>query len=106
MSKRCTWIALTLTLALLFLSGCSRSSEAKVTVHNAGELAVKVTIYYTTSTILVGNSDTFTLTWPGRNTLHINMTSYPVGQTSRVENTDLELNNGDDITVNVEFKKL
>jgi len=104
MSKRCGWIAL--ALVLLFLGGCTRNSEAKVTVHNTGELAIKVTIYYTSSTIIVGGSDTFTLTWPGRSTMHVNMSSYPIGQTARVMNQDLELKNGDDLSVNVEFKKL
>jgi hypothetical protein len=106
MSKRCGWIALALGVALIFMGGCSRTSEAKVTVYNTGELTIKVTIYYSTSTISVGNSDTFTVSWPGRNTLRINMVSYPVNQTARLENTELLLKNGDDISLNVEFKKL
>jgi hypothetical protein len=105
MKKRYAWIALAVGL-MLALGGCTRNSEAKVTVHNTGELGIKVTIYYSTSTIPVGGSDTFTVTWPGRKTLHLNMASYPVGQTSRIENTDLALNNGDDINLDVAFEKL
>ena len=99
MSKRCGWIILALGLALLFMGGCIRNSEAKVTVHNTGELGIKVTIYNSTSTIPVGSSDTFTVTWPGRSTLHVNMSSFPVAQSSRLVNQDLALNNGDDISV-------
>jgi len=106
MSKHCGWIALALVLVLLFLSGCTRTSEAKVTVNNTGELAIKVSIYYTTSTILVGKSDIFTISWPGRSPIHLSMAAYPVNQDLRVEHTDLVLNHGDNLSFNVEFKKL
>ncbi len=84
MSKRCGWIVL--LLVLLGLTGCTRTSEAKVNVTNKGELSIKVVISYSTSEIAPGKSDTFTLTWPGRGTLNVNMLYYPVAQPARSQN--------------------
>ncbi len=50
-----------LILVLLFLTGCSSSSEAKINVYNNGELSIKVTIYYSTMEIAPGKREGFTL---------------------------------------------
>ncbi|MBU4268023.1 MAG: hypothetical protein KJ808_04145 [Acidobacteria bacterium] len=96
---------LVLAAVLLWLSGCTRTSEAKVNVYNKGELATKVTIYYSTSQISPGQTETFTLTWPGRGTMRVSMDYFPVGQPARSQYQELNLNHGDDITINVEFTK-
>jgi len=96
---------LVLAAVLLWLSGCTRTSEAKVNVYNKGELATKVTIYYSTSQISPGQTETFTLTWPGRDTMRVSMAYFPVGQPARSQYKELNLNHGDDITINVEFTK-
>ena len=103
MKKRMMWFIL--AALLLLLTGCTRTSEATVNVYNKGELTVKVTIYYSTSELAPGKTETFTLTWPGKGAMSVSMVYYPVGQPLRSQYQDLELNDGDDITVNVEFKK-
>lgn len=104
MSKRMRWLAL---LAILYwLGGCTRESEAKVNVFNQGELAANVTIYNSTAPIAPGKTAIFTLSWPGRDPIHVNMTSYPVAQPARAQYRDLELNHGDELEVSVNFNKL
>jgi len=103
MKKRMMWFIL--AALLLLLTGCTRTSEAKVNVYNMGELSIKVTIYYSTSEFAPGKTETFTLTWPGKGSMKVSMVYYPIGQPARSQYKDLELNDGDDITVNVEFKK-
>jgi len=102
MSKRMRWLVL---MALLFwLSGCTRSSEAKVNVFNQGELDTKVTIYNSTSQIAPGKTATYTLTWPGREPIHVSMVSFPVAQPSRSQYQDLAVNHGDVLEISVNFK--
>jgi len=101
MKNSMKWIVL--AASVLWLSGCTRSSEAKVNIYNKGALSIKATIYYTTSEIAPGQRETFKLTWPGRGSLQVNMVYYPGDQPARAVNQDLELNNGDDLTFEVEF---
>jgi outer membrane biogenesis lipoprotein LolB len=101
MIKQIKWILL--IVVLLWLTGCTHTSEAKVHVVNKGTFLTYVNIYYTSSQIKVGESDTFTLSWPGRGDTHVVMLSYPVGQPNRYQNQELTLSDGDDITVYVEF---
>ncbi len=103
MSKRLRWLV---PLVLLFwLSGCTRNSEAKVNVFNQGELETKTTIYNSTAQIAPGKTATFTLTWPGRSSIHVSMVSFPVAQPARSQYQDLELHHGDDLALSVDFKK-
>jgi hypothetical protein len=103
MNQRMRWLVLA---GLLFwLSGCTRNSEAKVNVFNQGELETKTTIYNSTAPIAPGKTATFTLTWPGRDSIHVSMVSYPVAQPSRAQYQDLELHHGDVLELNVDFKK-
>ena len=88
---------------VLCLAGCTHTSEAKVTVVNTGSVYTYVSIYYSSSKIAVGKSDTFTLSWPGRDVIDLIMQYYPVGQPLRVEFQSLSLKDGDDITVEVKF---
>jgi hypothetical protein len=112
MSKHLGWTFL--FLALLFMSGCSRTSEAKLTITNKGALAAKVTVYcsgsinstYATGTVNPGESKVSTISWPGRDSILLSIISYPVAQSTRTETVYLTLNNGDDETVNVEFNAL
>ena len=92
-----------MTAAMFWLSACTHTSEAKVTVVNKGTLQTYVSISYSNSKLDPGQSDTFTLSWPGRGTLDVYLLSYPVGQPVLAQNTPLELNDGDEITVDVEF---
>jgi len=94
---------LVLASVLLWLAGCTHTSEAKVTVVNTGSVYTYVSIYYASSKIAVGKSDTFTLSWPGRDVIDLIMQYYPVGQPLRVEFHSLSLKDGDDITVEVKF---
>jgi outer membrane biogenesis lipoprotein LolB len=102
MNKQIKWIVL--AMVLLWLTGCTHTSEAKVNVFNKGDLRTYLSISYSSSQINPGQTETFTLTWPGRDEMRVNMLSFPVGQPERSQNLDLKLNDGDDITVNVEFK--
>ncbi|HEX7502561.1 MAG TPA: hypothetical protein VF451_03995 [Acidobacteriota bacterium] len=103
MSKRMRWLVL---VALLFwLGGCTRNSEAKVNVFNQGELETKITIYNSTAQIAPGKTATFTLSWPGRDSIHVSMASFPVAQPARAQYQDLELHHGDVLELNVEFRK-
>ena len=104
MIKRCGWILL--LAVLLCPAGCTRTSEAKVNVNNTGELTIKVTISYSTSQIAPGQSDTITLTWPGRESMFISMLYYPVGQPARSQYKDLELNHGDVLDFDLGFSKI
>jgi hypothetical protein len=93
-------------VALLYwLSGCTRTSEATVNVFNKGELEVKVTVFNSSAQIATGKTATFTLSWPGRDTIHVSMVSFPVAQPVRSQTQDLALNHGDVLDVSVEFKK-
>lgn len=104
MSKRCGWIFLLLILP--GLAGCTRTSEAKVNVTNTGELSIKVVISYSTSELAPGKSDTFTLTWPGRGTMKVNMLYFPVAQPARAQNRDLELNHGEVLDLDLGFSTI
>ena len=104
MIKQMKWLVP--AAVLLWLTGCTHNSEGKINVFNKGELNTTVTIFYSTSQISPGQTETFTLTWPGRGETNVNMLSFPVGQPWRSQNLDLTLNDGDNITINVEFKKL
>jgi hypothetical protein len=101
MSKQMKWIAL--AVGLLWLAGCTHNSEAKVTVFNKSALSIYVTIYRTSSLIASGQTDTFTLTWPGRSDMSVSMNSYQLGHSELIQSLPLVLKDGDDITVNVEF---
>jgi hypothetical protein len=103
MIKRMRWLVL--AAALFWLVGCTRASEAKVNVFNQGELETKVTIYYSTAQIVPGKTVTYTLSWPGRDPIHVNMISFPVAQPARVQNQDLEVSPGDALEVSVNFRK-
>ncbi|MCJ7525811.1 MAG: hypothetical protein MUP71_11430 [Candidatus Aminicenantes bacterium] len=94
-----------LILVLLFLTGCTSSSEAKVNVYNSGELSIKVTLYYSTIDITPGKREGFTLTWPGRGAMRVSMVYFPTGQPVRSKYQDLELNNGDVLDLSVGFAK-
>ncbi|MBE0665432.1 MAG: hypothetical protein E4H23_01810 [Chrysiogenales bacterium] len=94
-----------LILVLLFLTGCTSSSEAKINVDNSGELSIKVTINYSTIEIAPGKREGFTLTWPGRGAMRVSMVYFPVGQPVRSQYKDLELNNGDVLDLSVGFAK-
>jgi hypothetical protein len=94
-----------LAAVALFLAGCGRTSEAKVNLFNNGELDTRVTIDIKTSQLSPGQKDTFTLTWPGRDTIHVSMVFYPVGQLARSKYQDLELKHGDLLDFNVGFTK-
>jgi hypothetical protein len=102
MNRRMRWLVMAALLYLL--SGCTRTSEATVNVFNQGDLETKVTIYYSTAQIAPGKTASYTLSWPGRDTIHVSMTSYPVAQPARSQTQDLELNHGDVLDVSVNFK--
>ena len=104
MSKRMRWLVLAAMLG--WLVGCTRTSEAKVNVSNQGELETKVTIYNSTAQISPGKTATFTLTWPGRDPIHVSMVSFPVAQPARAQYRDLEVNHGDELDVSVIFNKI
>ena len=60
---------LVLAAVLLWLAGCTHNSEAKVNVVNKGTLTSYVSISYSTLRLIApGQTDTFTLSWPGRTT--------------------------------------
>jgi hypothetical protein len=103
MGKRMRWLV---WLAFLcWLAGCARSSEARVNVFNQGELDTHVTIYNSTSQIAPGKTATYTLTWPGRDSIHVSMVAFPVAQPVRSRYQDLEVNHGDMLEISVDFKK-
>jgi hypothetical protein len=104
MNKRMRWLVM--VVLLFWLSGCTRTSEATVNVFNKGELEAKVTIYNSTSQVAPGKTAAYTLSWPGRDSIHVSMISYPVAQPARSQSQDLELNHGDVLDVSVEFKKI
>jgi hypothetical protein len=97
---------LVLAAVLLWLTGCYHNSEAKVNVVNKGELSINATIYSTNSLIAPGLTETFTLSWPGRGDINVSLFASPVGDLVRSVTKPLVLNDGDDITVNVEFNKI
>jgi hypothetical protein len=101
MNKRTPWLAL--VLLLLALSACSGTSEGSVSVTNTGVLAIQVTISYNMTTLAPGASDTFTLSWPGGDSMSVTLIYYPVNQPQRSRYLDLELLNGDTIDLRIGF---
>lgn len=101
MSKKTAWLAL--FPALLWLGGCARNSEAWVNVRNTGVCDIVVSLDYLSTTIAVGQTDTLTLSWPGRDSHDLQLVYFPVGQPGRVEYVALILNPGDTLSLNLGF---
>ena len=101
---RMRWLVLAAILG--WLVGCTRTSEARVNVSNQGELETKVTIYNSTAQIPSGKTATFTLTWPGRDPIHVSIVSFPVAQPARAQYQDLEVNHGDELDLSVNFNRI
>jgi hypothetical protein len=97
------YASLPLVLALLGLSACASTSEAKITVTNSGAVPINVTISDNMATLAPGASDTIALTWPGRVPNDVTMIYYPVGQPARAEYMFLELNHDDALDFHVGF---
>lgn len=94
---------LALPCALLLLCGCARNSEARVTVNNTGALAITVSLDYQSTTIPAGGSDTLALNWPGGGALDVELAFFPVGQPQRLQYVLLELQPGQDLSLNLGF---
>ena len=104
MNKCARWLG---WLALLFwLSGCTPTGKAEVNVFNQGTLTARVTIYNSAAEIAPGKTATYTLTWPGRDSMRVSMVSFPLNQPSRAQYRDLEINHGDELNLSVEFNEL
>jgi hypothetical protein len=101
MKKNITWLVL--AASVLWLAACMKRSEAKINVYNKGTLQVYVNLDYAAATISPGQTETFSLDWPGTGNYSVLMTSYPVGQYARATSQLLTMHNGDNITINVEF---
>lgn len=95
--------ALALLSALILLAGCSRSSEARITVNNTGLLAFTVSMDIHSTTIPAGGSDTLVMTWPGRGPLDVQLVYFPVGQPSRQMYVLLELQPGQELSLDLGF---
>jgi len=103
MKKSILWIAPALALLLLGLVGCSKNSEAKISVTNRSAVEMKVSINDLFTTLAVGASDTITMTWPGRDILDVTMIYYPTGKSGQARYQYLELLNGDVLEFNLTF---
>ncbi len=101
MSKKFAWLLL--LAAMLCLGGCSRNSEARVDVRNTGVRDIVVTLDYHSTTIAAGQTDTLTLSWPGRDSFDVELVYFPVGQPGRVEYVALILKPGDTLSLNLGF---
>lgn len=104
MDKRARWLVL--LASLVWLTGCTPTGKAEVNVFNQGALTARVTIYNSTAEIAPGKTATYTLTWPGRDTMRVSMVSFPLNQPSRAVYRDLEINHGDELNLSVEFNAL
>ena len=103
MGKKITWLVL--AASLLWLAACKQArSEAKIHVNNKGTLQTFVDLGYAAATINPGQTELFTVDWPGSGTgLPITVTSYPVGQQGLAKDQYFTVQDGDEITVDVEF---
>jgi len=63
MGKKIT--GLVLAASLLWLAACAQRSEAKIQVFNKGTLQTVVDLDYAQATINPGQTETFTVNWPG-----------------------------------------
>lgn len=101
MSKKIAWLAM--LPAVIWLGGCARNSEARVSVRNTGVRDIVITLDYHSTTIAVGQTDTLTLSWPGGNSFDVELIYFPVGQPGRVEYVALILNPGDSLSLDLGF---
>lgn len=103
MKKPILWLAPALALALLATAGCSRTSEAKITVTNRSAKELKVAINELATTLAAGAADTITMSWPGRYSLEVTVIYYPTGQPALARYQYLELLHGDVLSLNLGF---
>jgi hypothetical protein len=102
MGKKITWLVL--AASLLWLAACTKKSEAIIHVFNKGTLQTYVDLDYAHATLNPGQTETFTVNWPGSGTgLPITVISYPVGQEGRAYDQYFTVRDGDELNVNVEF---
>jgi hypothetical protein len=104
MKKAILWLAPALALALLGWAGCSKSSEAKITVTNRSAMEIKVAVNSLSTTLAAGAADTVTMTWPGRDSLDVTLMYYPINQPNLARYRYLELYHGDTLSVNLGFE--
>lgn len=75
--KRVVLIIMTLVV-LIILPACNYNGEATVIVKNIGDLTIFVQLENSTMILYGGDEEEFTITWPGKDDVHLNLTTYPL----------------------------
>jgi len=92
-----------LTAIVIFSAGCKYNSKATITVNNVGALNITVRIQSTYSHIPSGAQDIFDIEWPGGDQMTVSFVVYPKDQPEKAEQQMLDVNDGDNLTFDIEF---
>ena len=70
------FLVLVILIIFVTLPFCSFNGEATVIVKNVGKLTLEVKIDKANSTLFPGMQDEFTITWPGKKDVNLNLSYY------------------------------
>lgn len=93
-------------LCLLILNSCflfEYNGEATVIVKNVGQLGIIADMEGTKATIAPGEEEEFTLTWPGKDDMHINLYAHVTHFEWVNEYKNFWISNGETKTVEFSF---
>lgn len=83
---------------MVMISGCfifDYNGNAEVVIRNVGELVLYAQIETGYSIIEAGEEDTFKLSWPGHDTLNVNLIIYPYSHPELGTSENFEIEDGD-----------
>jgi len=85
-------------LSMFMISGCfifDYNGNAEVVIRNIGELVLFAQIETGYSIIEPGEEDTFKLSWPGHDTLNVNLITYPYQNPQLGASENFDIKDGD-----------
>ena len=71
-------LIITALVVLIILPACKYNGEASVIVKNVGNLTASATIENAQLIINPGAEEKFTITWPGRDDMNLNLSTFPL----------------------------
>ncbi len=97
-------LVITAITFLIVLPACKYNGEALVVVTNIGDLTINVILERVLVTLEPGEKEEFELSWPGKEDMHINVTTYPLAYKNTMgENNSFWIKNGETKYFEIEF---
>lgn len=97
-------LIITVLIVLIILPACKYNGEATVMVKNVGDLTASVQIENAQLVISPGEEEEFTITWPGRDDMNLNLSTYPLAYKETMwENENFWIKNGETKYFEIEF---